>query len=135
MAGYWEIKFKSRVRGPISDGRMARDVQDYEHDCAREIAEKAKKVWVRNLRGSIRHPTPYYWTKIDTREISSTRYEVHDHGIVYGHWLEGTGSRNAPVTIFPGYWSQRRAKEEMKRERSKVARKILREYRGRGKLI
>jgi hypothetical protein len=135
MSGYWEIKFRSRVRGPISDGRMQRWVQEYEEDCAEAIADEAQKVWVHNLKGSIRHPTPYYWTRIDTREITPTRYEVHDHGIVYGPWLEGTGSRNAPVTIFPGYFSLRRAKETMKRKRSTIARRILRRYRAEGKLI
>lgn len=130
-----EIKFKSRVGGPISSGKMQKDVAAYEHDCAEEIADMAKDVWVHNLEGSIRHPTPYYWTRIDTRELSSTRYEVHDHDIVYGPWLEGTGSRNAPSSVFPGYWSLARAKESANRRRSGVARRILREYRSRGKLI
>lgn len=130
-----EIRFKSRVGGPISSGRMQKDVAAYEHDCAREIAEMAEGVWVHNLEGSIRHPTPHYWTRIDTRELSPTRYEVHDHGIVYGPWLEGTGSRNAPNSVFPGYRSLARAKEMAKRRRGGVARRILREYRSRGKLI
>jgi len=135
MSGYWEINFRSRVRGPISSGRMARDAAAYEHDVAEALADEAHDVWVRNLRGSIRHPTPFYWTRIDTREISPTRYQVHDHDIVYGPWLEGTGSRNAPATIFPGYWSLRRAKEEMQVRRGGIARRILRQYRGSGRLI
>jgi len=130
----YEIKFKGRVHGPISSGRMSRDVEDYSHDVAKAIADEAEKVWVRNLKGSIRHPTPYYWTQIRTREISSTKYEVHDGGIVYGHWLEGTGSRNSPVTRFPGYWSLRRMDEEMKRRRGTIAKRILREYRASGRL-
>lgn len=131
----YEIKFSGRVRGPIHDGRMSRDFQAYEHDVAEAIAEAAKDTWVHNLEGSIRNPTPYYWTRIDTREITSTRYEVHDHDIVYGPWLEGTGSRNSPNTIFPGYWSLARAKETMKRKRGGIARRILREYRSSGRLI
>jgi hypothetical protein len=133
--GSFEIKFKSRVRGPISDGRMARYAAEYSHDVAEELADQAKKEWVSNLRGSIRHPTPHYWTKIATRELTETRYEVHDHGIVYGPWLEGTGSRNSPVTIFPGYHSQERAEATMDRRRGNIARKILRRYRAEGKLI
>lgn len=129
------ISFSGRVHGPISDGRMKRDFQDYEHDVAEALAEDAKDNWVHNLEGSIRHPTPYYWTRIAAREVSSTRYEVHDHDIVYGPWLEGTGSRNAPASIFPGYWSLARAKEKSKRRRSGVARKILRRYRSSGRLI
>jgi hypothetical protein len=28
---------------------------------------------------------------------------VHDTGMIYNYWLEGHGSRNAPVTRFAGY--------------------------------
>lgn len=131
----WEINFRSRVQGPISSGQMTRDAAMYSHDVAEKLAEEAKDEWVDNLQGSIRNPTPYYWTRIAVRPITSTRYEVHDHDIVYGPWLEGTGSRNAPNSIFPGYWSQARAKETMKRRRGGIAQRILRQYRSRGKLI
>lgn len=131
----WEITFKSRVSGPISSGQMIRDAAMYSHDVAEELAEKATDTWVNNLQGSIRVPTPYYWTRVDHREITPTLYEVHDHDIVYGPWLEGTGSRNSPNSIFPGYWSQARAKETVKRKRGGIARRILRGYRSRGKLI
>jgi hypothetical protein len=129
-----EITFRGRVHGPISDHRMEHDFQAYEHDVAEALAEDAERIWVRNLQGSIRHPTPYYWTRIDTREVTSTRYQVHDHDIVYGPWLEGTGSRNAPDSIFPGYHALARAKEMAKRRRSGIARRILKRYRAEGKL-
>ncbi len=135
MGDYWEIKFNSRMHGPISDGREARWIREYEHDVAEALADDAKDIWVRNLQGSIRHPTPYYWTRIDRHEITPTRYKVDDHDIVYGPWLEGTGSRNSPVTIFPGYHALARAKEMAKRRRGGVARRILRRYRSEGKLI
>jgi hypothetical protein len=131
----WEISYRSRQRGPITEHRMDHDVESYEHDVARELADMAKDTWVNNLQGSIRNPTPYYWTRIDTREVTSTRYQVHDHDIVYGPWLEGTGDRNAPNSIFPGYWSLARAKEASKRRRTGVARRVLREYRASGRLI
>lgn len=131
----WEINFRSRVQGPISSGRMARDAEAYSHDVASAIADSAKDTWVNNLQGSIRHPTPYYWTTIHKREITATRYSVEDRGTVYNHWLEGTGSRNSPVTVFPGYWSKRRAEEEVKAKRRNIARRILRRYRSSGRLI
>lgn len=133
MAGF-EIRFRGRVSGPIHDGRMAHWFQEYEHDVAEALAEDAKDTWVHNLQGSIRNPTPYYWTRIDVREESATHYVVDDHDIVYGPWLEGTGSRNAPVTRFPGYHAMARAKEQAKRRRSGIARRILRRYRAEGKL-
>lgn len=131
----YEISFNSRVGGPISSGKMQRDVAAYEHDVAEELADMAEETWVRNLQGSIRNPTPYYWTRIDTRPLGANRYEVHDHDIVYGPWLEGTGSRNTPNSIFPGYRSLARTKESVRRRRGGVARRILRRYRSAGKLI
>lgn len=128
----WEISFKSRVRGPISDGRMARWAEEYSHDVASAIADSAKDTWVNNLRGSIRHPTPYYWTRIDKRELTPTRYEIHDHGIIYGDWLES--GAYTPRRMFTGYWSQARAEAEVKAKRGNIARRILRRYRAEGKL-
>jgi hypothetical protein len=50
---------------------------------------------------------------------------VHDDGVIYGPWLEGTGSRNAPVTRFPGYGSFRRASQQLDREIGGIADRIL----------
>jgi hypothetical protein len=131
----WEISFRSRVQGPISSGRMTRDAENYAHDVASALADSAKDTWLNNLNSRLRHQTPYYTTRIKKRELTPTRYKIHDSGVVYGHWLEGTGSRNAPVTIFPGYWSRRDAEAEMQRKRANIGRRILRRYRSQGKLI
>lgn len=131
----FEVSFRGRVRGPISDGRMQRWAEQYSEDVASAIADSSKDVWLHNLDSRLRHQTPYYTTRIRKRELSPTRYEIHDSGVVYGHWLEGTGSRNAPVTRFPGYWSLRDAKADMKTKRGNIARRILRRYRSQGKLI
>lgn len=132
MAGF-EINFRSRVQGPISSGRMARDAAAYSHDVASAIADSAKDTWLNNLHGSIRHQTPYYTTKIDKRELTPTRYEVHDHGVLYGPWLES--GEYTPRTRFPGYFSRQRAEAEVQRKRGNISRKILRRYRSSGRLI
>lgn len=127
-----EISFNARVRGPIHDHRMERWVKEYEHDVAKAIADSAKDTWVNNLKASIRNPTPYYWTRIDKHEINANRYMVHDHGIVYGAWLE-TG-QYTPRRRFQGYHAMERTKAEMKFKRGNIARRILRRYRSEGKL-
>lgn len=129
----WEIKFNSRVHGPISSGRMARDAAAYSHDVASALADSAKDTWVNNLRGSIRHPTPHYWTRIDKRELTPTRYEIHDHGIIYGPWLES--GEYTPRRMFEGYHSRARAEEEVQSKRGNISRRILRRYRSSGRLI
>lgn len=60
-----------------------------------------------NLDRSLRHPTPYYETQIMVQRRVDD-WVVHDRGIVYGPWLEGTSSRNR-TTRFKGYASFRRA--------------------------
>lgn len=56
------------------------------------------------LAQSIRNPTPVYQTLIKIDDRQEDRWGVTDQGrVVYNHWLEGTGSRNFPVTRFRGY--------------------------------
>lgn len=56
------------------------------------------------LAQSIRNPTPIYQTHIKIDDRQDDRWGVTDQGlVVYNHWLEGTGSRNFPVTRFRGY--------------------------------
>lgn len=131
----WEVKFQGRVRGPISDGRIHDHVADYSHDVAKHLAELGEELLLYRFGHVLRHPTGYYTSHIDTRPLSPTKYEVHDSGVVYGHWLEGTGSRNSPVTIFPGYHTFAVVREQLKRKRGNVARRILRQHRSRGRLI
>lgn len=127
--------FRSRVQGPISSGRMAEYARMYSDDVAKEIAEKAEDVALNRFNMVLRHQTPYYTTRIATRRLGPARYELHDNGVIYGHWLEGTGSRNWPVTRFPGYHTFEYTEIRMKHERRNISRRILRSYRARGMLI
>lgn len=56
------------------------------------------------LATSIRNPTPVYQTHIRIDDRRDDRWGVTDQGrVVYNYWLEGTSSRNFPVTRFRGY--------------------------------
>lgn len=131
----YHISFRSRAQGPISSGRIHKHVRDYEKDVARELSEEAEDTWLNLLDVRLRHQRPYYTTQIATRKVAWNRYKIHDSGVIYGHWLEGTGSRNAPVTVFPGYWSMRDTKAEMKIKRRPIAEEILVQHQARGRLI
>lgn len=133
MSGF-EIRFKSRSQGPISNGSIHDHVADYEEDVAEALADAGQRLMLARLAKVLRHPTGYYESRIDTRQIGHNRFEVHDSGIVYGPWLEGTGSRNSPVTRFPGYHSFSIVEEQLKRKRGGIARKILSQHRSRGRL-
>ncbi|MEU3161785.1 hypothetical protein ABZ753_30935 [Streptomyces griseoincarnatus] len=86
------------------------------------------------LRQVLRHPTGYYQSKISVDRTGDGRYKIHDQRIIYGPWLEGTGSRNSPVTRFPGYFTFRRTKALLDRQAPQIARELLARYRSRGLL-
>jgi hypothetical protein len=117
------------VSGPFFDARaeiiMVRG-------CARLRAAVAKEA---DRRIEILHkaffrlPTPYYWTKVHAESRGPVDV-ITDGGIVYGPWLEGTGSRNAPVTRFKGYRSARLTAQSLRNARvvtDPVVREICRE--------
>lgn len=93
--------------GPLFGGTARRVLQDIGDQAAVEVGNAALERVQYFLDRSIRHPTPYYETQIVQQTVGNTEV-VHDRGIVYGPWLEGTSSRNG-TTRFKGYASFRRA--------------------------
>lgn len=90
-----------------------------------EVARQGYANVMTNLNGSIRHPTPYYETQITIHAPQPGEREVTDRGVIYGHWLEGTGSRNFPVTRFKGYASFRRARQQLEPKVVELAEHVL----------
>ena len=101
--------------GPLFDGRAAR-AADRACEAARDdIAEYGEEVALREMGTFFRHPTGYYESRVITQIVSADTARVHDQGVVYGPWLAGVGSRNAPVTRFAGYPHWRIAKQAVQR--------------------
>lgn len=94
--------------GPLFDGRAERAIQDATDDAREDIAEFAESHALLLMGLAFRHPTGYYESRVITSRVAADTSLVHDQGVVYGPWLEGVGSRNAPVTRFPGYWHWKR---------------------------
>jgi hypothetical protein len=100
-------------QGPVFDGQWHETIRDYQEDVTWAVGQQAYADVHSILDASIQQPTPYYETQITQQrggvdDITSVESDVvpvavHDRGVIYGHWLEGTGSRNAPVTSFRGY--------------------------------
>jgi hypothetical protein len=85
----------------------------------RDVAQEGYRLVQVNLAGSLRHPTGYYQSHIRvTKEPLGT--SVNDSSVVYGPWLEGVGSRNR-TTRFKGYFSFRRASEQLDRQAVRIA--------------
>jgi hypothetical protein len=89
------------VNGPLFDGRAARAAEDFCDDWERDYTQEAERAVHQRLDGVLRHPTGNYQAHIQTRR-DGDGYTVDDSRIIYGPWLEGTGSRNR-TTRFKGY--------------------------------
>lgn len=135
MAGFIEINFNSRLRGPISSGAIHRHVRDYESDVAKAIADEGLGMVKASLDSTMREPSGHLMSGVGKKKLAWNRWELHSHRhIPYAHWIEGTGSRNSPVTIFPGYHNFALTEERLNPKRSAIGRKILARHRARGRL-
>ena len=111
------------ISGPLFDGRAEHELRAAENDIADAVARQAYANVMTNLNASIKNPTPYYETQI-TIDSSIADRTVHDRGVIYGNWLEGTGSRNK-TTRFKGYASFRRAAQKTEAEADRIAEHAL----------
>lgn len=100
-----------RATGPIFDGRAERAAERACDDARETIAAFAEEHALALMAAAFRNPTGYYESRVITERVSGDTSRVHDQGVVYGPWLEGVGSRNSPVTRFPGYFHWRRTKQ------------------------
>ncbi|MEC3993997.1 hypothetical protein VSR01_10750 [Actinacidiphila sp. DG2A-62] len=112
--------------GPLFDGRAARAARAYCDDVRDEIAARGEDLVLAKLGMVLRHPTGYYESQISTEPAGADTSVVGDGGVVYGPWLEGTGSRNTPITRFAGYGHWRAAKEKLAGEAPEIADRLLR---------
>ena len=93
----------TRVSGPHvrRPGRRALS-EDFCDDWEADYAQEVDRAVHDRLRQVLKHPTGNYERHIQTRKEGG-HHDVDDSNIIYGPWLEGTGSRNAPNTRFKGY--------------------------------
>ena len=95
-------------------------VRDALRDMERTAAEAGAKIVRTHLDSVLRHPTGRYERSIHVK-TSSRGADFTDGGVVYGPWLEGTGSRNAR-SRFKGYATFRRARQQLERTITTVVR-------------
>ena len=71
------------------------------------------------LKTVLRNPTGFYESNImvERREVYRG---VTDNGVIYGPWLEGTGSRNK-TTRFKGYRTFRTVKQDLDRDKARLS--------------
>jgi hypothetical protein len=117
------------IVGPVFDGMaqaaMASMIDEMQYHVAAQGLANVQML----LDRSIQHPTPYYETQVTVQRLADD-WVVHDRGIVYGPWLEGTSRRNA-TTRFRGYHSFRRATEQLRGRIPQLIAPILNRWLGR----
>lgn len=114
----------AELRGPFFNTPWADTTMDaIVLGIEKHVAQVTYDRTMRNLKNSIRKPTPYYWTRVRVQQRIE-RHVVTDRGVVYGPWLEGVSKRNQE-TRFKGYFSFRRAAQSMQYRSIDIARADL----------
>jgi hypothetical protein len=126
-----EFNAKTIRRGPMFSGKTAAAMVTYADEVSYKVATFAEDQVQQRLAQVLQNPTGYYQSKV-TVARAGTGYQVWDQGVVYGPWLEGTGSRNAPVTRFAGYSTFRRTKALVDRKAPGIAYELLGRYKAMG---
>lgn len=112
--------------GPIFDGRAPAVIAAYLDDVLTEVGGQGLADVHQILNENIKHPTPYYETQIISQRVSVDQV-VHDRGIIYGPWLEGTSTRNQ-TTRFKGYHAFRNARNNLAAKVPELADHVLQKY-------
>lgn len=111
-------------RGRLLDGTAPAHVARACDDIEKQVAQYAGRQVDLRLNQVLRTQTPYYRTRIQVvREAGD--WEVNDGGVIYGHWLEGTGSRNSPVTRFKGYRTFRYVTQLVRGRATQIASRVI----------
>lgn len=111
-------------KGPIFQNPTAR-IATFMDRADKAVAEEGVNMVLAQLERVLRNPTGYYESQIQTERVRD-HWEVNDtRRVVYGPWLEGTGSRNA-VTRFKGYRTFRIVQQDLNRRVPEIIRPLIR---------
>ncbi|SCK20095.1 hypothetical protein YUYDRAFT_02082 [Streptomyces sp. ScaeMP-e48] len=128
-----QIRVNMNRSGPIRNGQFQREIGQYCDDLQHTVALHGEDLIQQRLRQVLRNPTGYFQSRIAV-ERGRGGHVITDGGVIYGHWLEGTGSRNYPVTRFRGYSTFRRVKPLIDRDANRIGMELLARYQSRGLL-
>lgn len=115
------------VSGPLFDGRARAAMDRYVDAALDHVAETGVNMVRERLDQVIRVNTGRYVSSIRTDNRDTSR-EINDGGVIYGPWLEGTGSRNYPKTRFPGYHTFRDTTQKLDEKAGELAQEVLPPY-------
>jgi hypothetical protein len=116
--------------GPLFDGRAAIILKEATDAIGQQVAEEGLDLIQSDLARVIRtHPTGRYIPSVKVVRRGSGSFTVGTD-IVYGAWIEGTGSRNA-TTRFKGYSTFRRQRQVLEARAGVIGNRVIKPYVGR----
>jgi hypothetical protein len=118
------------VSGPFFDGRDHAVLDAMCEDIARTVANEGAIIMDAYLETVIRHPSdpPFYQQHVGVSPGATLLdRDIDDGGIVYGPWLNGTGSRNR-TTRFKGYSHFRITTQRLEANASRIAQHVVGPY-------
>lgn len=114
-----DLDVEVRASGPVVDGAHEPAVQGFLRDAPELLAQEGVDAVRAEFGPRFKAPSGRYLSRIVVERATTGRAVVSDGGIVYGPWLEGTGSRNAR-TRFKGYRGWRLAKQRLEARADQV---------------
>jgi hypothetical protein len=128
-----DIKFQTKIEGPLFDGRGIKQMRTAINGAVTELTQDAESFLMLTLRpgGAYKSlaeggtSTGHYRRNIST-SVKNLIGMVHDNGVIYGPWLEGSSSRNS--SRFPGYASFRRAAQDVQKHADETLGKYVKKF-------
>lgn len=121
----------AELRGPFFSPGEPYVTRAYLHKAQDRIANEAeRKVHAFQsllFRYQSSPPTGYEARHIVNRDLGSMHI-IQDTNIVYGPWLDGTGSRNFPRTRFKGYAIFRRTTNDVQARAVDIAMPVIKQW-------
>ena len=114
--------------GPLFDGRMEAAIANAANDAEKQVATLGASMVRSRLNVVLRKQTPIYRFKVRS-EPEAPGWIIHDQRMVYGPWLEGTGSRNL-TTRFKGYRTFRLMTIELNKRAKVIAEGVVARWLG-----
>ena len=114
------------VSGPLFDGRALVAFEAFPLAATAAVGDAAYVDLRRTLGQVLRNPTGFYESRVQFNMAGGDGF-VHDSNVIYGSWLEGTGSRNA-TTRFKGYHSFRKVTQRIDARSVEIAQRVLDGY-------
>lgn len=113
-------------RGPMFDGRADAAAKDACEDSSRAIAMQGSAMVRARQNVTFKTQTPYYRTHTQARKTMDG-WRIVGPAVAYGHWLEGTGSRNR-TTRFKGYFIFRQMAAVLRMRAVAIATPVVARY-------